>query len=114
MNKQNIILDFEDLLNTYQNKTPYSAKYLFPIIEGNPITEEYAYLVGKIMGDGHLDHKFTLKFIGRKEDEIVPGRNLALVLDNGYRLFTSPQFKAYLARNRKSPFFRYHGNLSEE
>lgn len=69
MSKQDVILDFEDLLDTYKTK-PLSpqCKRLFPIYCGDPLTEEYAYLIGKIIGDGHLDNKFTMRFIGKESD----------------------------------------------
>lgn len=73
MNKQNVLLDFEDFLNSYTNKNYVnpSLKSLFPIYLEDPVTEEYAYLIGKIIGDGHLDSKFTLKLIGKEEDLIL-------------------------------------------
>ncbi len=67
MNKQNILLNYEQFKDTYQNKNmaqPFN--HLFPI--KNDIAKEYAYLVGKIMGDGHLDSRYTTKFIGQLED----------------------------------------------
>lgn len=71
MNKQNIILDFEDFLNSYKNKNAVQPiKSFFPISLKGPLTEEYAYLIGKVMGDGNLDHSFTLRFIGKEEDLI--------------------------------------------
>lgn len=77
MNKQNIILDFEDFLNTYQIKKniDISSKILFPIYMEDSIVEEYAYLIGKVIGDGHLDSNYTLKFIG-KEKDLITLRNL--------------------------------------
>ncbi|MFH1972286.1 MAG: hypothetical protein ABIJ18_02285 [archaeon] len=33
--------------------------------------EDLAYLIGKVMGDGHLDKNFTIKLIGQKEDLMV-------------------------------------------
>ncbi len=46
MNKQNILLDFEDFLNSYENKdyVSPSTKNQFPIHLEDPLTEEYAYL----------------------------------------------------------------------
>jgi tRNA-splicing ligase RtcB (3'-phosphate/5'-hydroxy nucleic acid ligase) len=32
--------------------------------------ENYAYLVGKVMGDGHIDKNHTVKLVGQKEDLI--------------------------------------------
>lgn len=72
MNKQNI-LNFEDFLNTYKDKKQVrlEAKRLFPIKSEESLTEEYSYLIGKVMGDGNLDNKYTLRFIGQKEDLMI-------------------------------------------
>jgi hypothetical protein len=68
MNKKNI-LDFEDFLNTYKNKgVALYVKHLFPISLDSELSIEYAYLIGKVMGDGNLDDKYTLRFIGQEED----------------------------------------------
>ncbi|GAG23225.1 unnamed protein product, partial [marine sediment metagenome] len=79
MNKQNVLLDFEDFLNSYENKNYVnsSTKNKFPIYSEDPLTEEYAYLIGKVIGDGHLDSNFTLKLIGKEKDLIVL-RNLII------------------------------------
>jgi len=72
MNKQNVILDFEDFLNSYQNKNVgVSIKSFFPLYLGDPIAEECSYLIGKVMGDGNLDPNFTLRFIGKEKDLIL-------------------------------------------
>ena len=70
MNKQNIIANFDDFLNSYENKdyVNRSISNCFPIYSDIPISEEYAYLIGKIIGDGNLDHTFTSRFIGTEED----------------------------------------------
>ena len=72
MNKQTI-LDFEDFLSSYKDKkiNRSNLNYLFPITTKDLIIEEYAYVIGKIMGDGNLDPKFTCRFIGQKEDLIL-------------------------------------------
>ncbi|MBU1004704.1 MAG: hypothetical protein KKC54_02160 [Nanoarchaeota archaeon] len=73
MNKQNVLLDFEDFLDSYENKNYVSSsiKKKFPIYLEDSLTEEYAYLIGKVIGDGHLDSKFTLKLIGKEKDLIT-------------------------------------------
>ena len=76
MNKQNLILDVEDIVNTYKfrisrNKINIleSRKWL-PIKEDSEFAQASAYLIGKIMGDGNLDSKFTSRFIGQEKDLI--------------------------------------------
>lgn len=72
MNKQNIILDFENFLNSYKNKNVgLSNKSFFPLYLGDPIAEECSYLIGKVIGDGNLDPNFTLRFIGKEKDLIL-------------------------------------------
>jgi len=81
MIKKNTILSFKDFSNSYNSKwVDLNAKCFFPISTDSPLTEEYAYLIGKLMGDGHLDRKFTLRFVGKeKEDLILLG---SLIVDN--------------------------------
>lgn len=72
MNKQNIILGYEDFLKSYKIiKIDSPAKNLFPICLEDSFTEEYAYLIGKVSGDGHLDSNYTLHFIGKEKDLIL-------------------------------------------
>ena len=74
MNKQNIILDIEDILNTYKFQIPIKKLELLklwgwtPLPKDSVLAHKSAYLVGKIMGDGNLDNKFTCRFIGQFED----------------------------------------------
>ena len=70
MNKQNVILDFEDFLNSYKNQrcADSNAKNILPLHSESPLLEEYAYLIGKVTGDGNLDPSFTLRFIGKIKD----------------------------------------------
>jgi len=74
MNKQNTILDFENLLNTYFTKIPKKQLSLLilrkwlPIKKNSKFAEECAYLIGKIMGDGHLDKRFNTIFIGQEKE----------------------------------------------
>jgi|TARA_Y100000310_G_C20542608_1_gene744044 intein/homing endonuclease len=74
MKNQNIILDFEDFLNTYENKNYMlnneCIRQLFPLTLVDSLSEKYAYLVGKIMGDGHLDNKYTLYFISSNKNDL--------------------------------------------
>ncbi|MBL7051326.1 hypothetical protein ISS04_04185 [Candidatus Woesearchaeota archaeon] len=74
MNKQNIILNFEDILNTYKTKIP-KKKYIslisrrwLPLKQNSNLTQESAYFLSKIMGDGNLDKSFTCRFIGDFKD----------------------------------------------
>jgi hypothetical protein len=72
MNKQNILLDFEEFSNSYSQKSAsFAFRRLFPIYLEDSITEEYSYLIGKVMGDGNLDKNFTLRFIGKEEDLLL-------------------------------------------
>ena len=72
MNKQNKILDVEDILNTYKTKIPIKqlkvilSRKWFPIT--SQILEEVAYLIGKVMGDGNLDKNYIARFIGQEKD----------------------------------------------
>lgn len=70
MNKQNTILDFEEFLNSYKDKSQANkfVKNIIPIYSNSSIAEECAYLIGKIMGDGNLDPKFTIRFVGGEKD----------------------------------------------
>ena len=81
MKNKNIILGFEDVLNTYNTKIPpkqlnllKSSKWV-PLQHKSILANECAYLIGKVMGDGHLDKHYTLKFIGQK-DELIFLRKL--------------------------------------
>jgi hypothetical protein len=69
MNKKEEILNYEDFINSYKNKNnKLSIEHLFPIYIENSLTEEYAYLTGKIIGDGNLDPNFTIRLIGNEKD----------------------------------------------
>lgn len=75
MNKQNIILDFEDILNTYKTKIPSNqlivlkSRNWFPLFP--QLEEDIAYLIGKVMGDGNLDKTYIPRFIGQERDLIL-------------------------------------------
>ena len=72
MNKNKKLLDYEDFLSNYSSKNiKCSLKGLFPLYLNSILAEEFAYLIGKVMGDGNLDSKFTSRFIGQKEDLIL-------------------------------------------
>ncbi len=74
MKKQNKILDFADIFNTYISKIPAKQLKLLkerkwlPILENSNFARECAYLVGKVMGDGHLEKNFAVYFIGQKSE----------------------------------------------
>ncbi len=64
MNKQNILC-FKDVLNTYKSKTNSSInKKLFSLLVDKKLNK-YPYLIGKIMGDGHLSKNYQIKFIDK-------------------------------------------------
>lgn len=67
---------------------------LFPIFNKGNLTEEYAYLIGKILGDGNLDPNFTMRFIGKKEDLLLLQKCIA----NNFKLDSS----RFSIRQRKS------------
>src|SRR3989344_55431 len=74
MNKQNVILNVVDMLNTYKAIIPKnklkileSRKWL-PLTQNSDLAPKAAFMVGKIMGDGNLDGKFTCRFIGQLTD----------------------------------------------
>ena len=88
MNKQNTIIDFKDLLNTYSARIPkkqleiLKLRRWLPIKKNSKLTKEYAYLIGKIMGDGHLKKNFNITFSGQKEEI----ENLKILISKNYNL----------------------------
>lgn len=74
MNKQNLILDFEDILNTYKSKiSRIQLKKLIlrnwlPLPHDSDLAKNSAYIIGKLMGDGNLDKHFICRFVGQEED----------------------------------------------
>ena len=74
MNKQNMILDFEDIFNTYKIKIPekqlrlLKSRRWLPMKESSKLAKECAYLVGKVMGDGHLTKQFGVSFFGQEKE----------------------------------------------
>ena len=70
VNKQKVLLDFEDFLNSYKDKkqADSSVNRFFPILSRNALNEDFAFLIGKIMGDCHLDSNYTQKYIGKQHD----------------------------------------------
>lgn len=88
MKNQNKILDFEEVLNTYSTNIPYKQLELLkhrgwlPIKKGSECAKEFAYLVGKVMGDGHLNKSFELSFFGQK-GEI---KKLGNLIQNSFNL----------------------------
>ncbi|MFH1638248.1 MAG: helix-turn-helix domain-containing protein [Candidatus Woesearchaeota archaeon] len=73
MANQNIILDMERFLDIYKDKTTNKTLKLIqkrrwlPLYTNSSLANECAYLVGKIMGDGHLAKNFCCSFIGQKD-----------------------------------------------
>ena len=76
------IVDFKDISNTYreiplkQVQLLHGRKWL-PVKKDSEFARECAYLVGKVMGDGHLDCNFTTAFIG-SETEV---KNLKQIIE---------------------------------
>ncbi|MBI4919272.1 hypothetical protein HY837_05030 [archaeon] len=68
------LLDFERIFATYKAGIPpkqlkkLNSAVWFPVSKNSIFEKELAYLVGKIMGDGHLDKHFTPIFVGQKYD----------------------------------------------
>jgi|TARA_B100002003_G_C14074245_1_gene516786 hypothetical protein len=77
MKKQKVILDVEDILNTYKTTIPQrkfdtlKLRKWLPLLEDSELARESSLLVGKLMGDGNLDNKFTCRFIGQKEELVL-------------------------------------------
>ncbi|MCK4670387.1 MAG: hypothetical protein KAT43_04225 [Nanoarchaeota archaeon] len=69
-----LVLDLKGLLKSYQNRIPntqlniLSVRNWLPLYLNSSICLECAYLIGKIMGDGNLDKKFTIRLIGQQAD----------------------------------------------
>ena len=80
---QKVILSFEDILSTYQTKIQskqfkrLNLRRWLPIIENSKFAKTNAYLIGKTMGDGHLDKNFIVSFVGN-EKEIINLKKLIL------------------------------------
>lgn len=55
----------------------------------------------KLYGNGNR----CLELLKKSEAEIIPGRSLVLLLDNGHTLFTDKQFIDYIVRNKNSMRF---------
>lgn len=74
MKKQNKIADYNYVLNTYSNKIPAKQLKLLrerkwlPLFQDSKLSREFAYLIGKVMGDGHLDNNFVTYFIGQEKE----------------------------------------------
>ncbi|AJF60997.1 TPA: hypothetical protein HA239_04795 [Candidatus Woesearchaeota archaeon] len=67
------IIDIEDLLSTYEYFIPKTkilqAEKWLPLEDSSRLSCEFAYLLGKSFGDGHLDKRFTFKHSGEKENQ---------------------------------------------
>lgn len=65
------ILDVPSVLSTY-SKFPtwknYSLSKWLPLYKNSELEKEFAFMIGKSIGDGHLDSKFTYKHTGIKRD----------------------------------------------
>ena len=71
--KNVVIVPVKKYLDMYIHKKKANQRCgsLLPIKLNDPKIEEYAYLIGKITGDGNLDSKYTSRFVGKKEDLIT-------------------------------------------
>lgn len=88
MRNQDVILDFNEIQDTYQTKIPFkqfeelNSRRWLPIKENSNLAKTSSYLIGKLMGDGHLDKNFIVSFVG-DEKELA---NLKVVISNAYNL----------------------------
>lgn len=69
-----MLLDVGHILNTYQTRIPKRklelllTRNLVPLFQDSYLAQKSAFLVGKIMGDGNLDKRYTCRFIGQIND----------------------------------------------
>lgn len=97
----NIILNFKSIQNTYQTRMPskqfkeLNSRRWLPIKGNSKLAKTSSYLVGKVMGDGHLDKNFIVSFVGN-EKELVNLRKLILNVYNlKRRHFSIKEKKAF-------------------
>lgn len=89
MEKEATILNFEKIANTYKVGIPQNqfkklrSQKWAPIKENSQFAKTTAYVIGKVMGDGHLDSNFTTSFISNNKKEL---KNLKILLSNVYNL----------------------------
>ncbi len=61
------ILNFEEIVSGYNGPIPQKSKDCFfrwlPLTQNSEMACEFAYMVGKVTGDGNLDLLFTTRFI---------------------------------------------------
>ena len=98
MNKQKIILELNHILNTYKKRTPCSQikvledrKWL-PLFNNSNLSSEFAYLIAKVMGDGHLDSNFIVKFSGQEKELKKLKKIVSSILNiniKKFKIFTS-------------------------
>ena len=75
------IINFKNVIDTYQSAIPKNQKIKLiqknwlPLYTHSKLSSEFAYLTGKIMGDGHLSNVFCVYFIGN-ESEMISIKNL--------------------------------------
>lgn len=105
MNASHEILNCKDLEGTYlyfipKTKVLFSKRWL-PLIDGTPLAENFAYMIGKGMGDGHLDKQFTFKHSGEKINQLV----LKKVLTNEFNI---PIESIKVTENKYSKGCSYH------
>jgi len=68
------ILNFEEVVSGYNGPIPQKSKDCFyrwlPLIQNSEMACEFAYIVGKVTGDGNLDQLFTSRFIGQYKEDL--------------------------------------------
>jgi len=68
--KKIILVNQAEIADTYKGKMPKSQYYSLekrqwlPVISSTIFASEIAFLIGKAMGDGHLDKRFVVSFVG--------------------------------------------------
>jgi hypothetical protein len=62
----------------------------------------------------YQEAKDVFEVLNKREQEIVPGRELLLLFDNGNNLYTPKQFKGYIDRNAGDAGVGYTGHLLDD
>ncbi|MFH1333548.1 MAG: hypothetical protein ABIH53_04910 [archaeon] len=76
------IITFTDLIINYEGIAPKKSKDYFssilPLNLESDLACEFAYLIGKVMGDGHLDQLYTTRFISPDYKDLNSLRDLLI------------------------------------
>ena len=70
-----MLCSVQDVIKTYNQKSYCDVKRISKLLN-NKLNPYYAYLVGKIMGDGHLSKKYVLHFIDQDKKNLIYLREL--------------------------------------